>query len=162
MEPDTIVKNGASLKSHTSRVNNNRFTVTMKKSFLGVIVACVAILFCSCGSSKSLVNSGNSSNQLIGVWKNVTPDAIEMIKTITKERWIWIYTHEGKIVYSLGGSYTFDGETYTENIEYGTPNMDSYYFGEKTIFKVKFEGNKMYTAGRNQKETYDQVWELVE
>ena len=158
MEAETISKNGASSKSQMSRGNNKRFTVTMKKSFLGVVVACVVILFCSCGSSKSLVNS----NQLIGVWKNVTPNAIEQIKIITKERWIWTYTHENKIVYSLGGSYSFDGETYTEIIEYGTPNMESYYFGSKSVFKVKFEGNKMYAVGGNKKETYDQVWERVE
>ena len=134
----------------------------MKKCVLGVIVACVAILFCSCGSSKSLVNSGNKSKQLIGVWKNVTPGNFQMIKIITKERWIWTYTRDEKIIYSLGGSYTFDGKTYTEIIEYGTPNMESYYFGEKSVFKVKFEGNKMYIVGGNRKETYDQVWERVE
>ena len=76
--------------------------------------------------------------------------------------WIWTDTRDGKILYSLGGRYTFDGKNYTEIIEYGTPNISSYYSGVKSVFKVKFEGNKMYIVGDNKKETYDEVWERVE
>ena len=149
MEAENHVKRGASSKCLISRGN--------RKLFILFILLVGAFVFSTCEKNKE-----NNPNQFIGVWKNITPDAIEMIKIITKERWIWTYTHENKIVYSLGGSYTFDGETYTESIEYGTPNMNSYYLGDKSIFKAKFEGNKMYIVGGNQKETYDQVWERVE
>ena len=138
-----------------------------KKSFFGVIVACIAILVCAGASSQSRKKSVNDTNRIIGVWSIVSPALPEnndqkKIKIITKGHFIWMYTLGNRIATSLGGTCTFDGETYTENIEYGTPNMNSYYFGEKAVYKVKFEDNKMHISGGTGVEVFNEVWERVE
>ena len=98
----------------------------------------------------------------MGVWKIVFPTSLEKIKTINKDRFTWTYTRNDTIIYSLGGFYTFDGKTYTEYIENGTPNIISHYGNQKSVFNVKFKDNRMYIVGGNKKETYDEVWERVE
>ena len=138
----------------------------MKKRSFWITVACIATLFCV-SVSFSGTNSKDNTDQIIGVWKVISPRLPEnsnqnRIKIITKGHFIWIHTLGNKVVASLGGTCTFDGETYTENIEYGTPNMNSYYFGEKSAFKVKFEDNKMYINGGTEKETFNEIWERVE
>ena len=155
MEQETISKNGASSKSQMSRVN--------KKWVLGIAIACVAILFCVSFTSKYHVTSENNTNQIIGVWKNVSGEIpVESIKIITKERFIWTWTVDNKLVASVSGTYTFDGETYIENIEFGTENMSNL-FGKKSVFKIRFEGNKVYYSGTlAERAPLDEVWERME
>jgi len=149
MDTVTISKNGASSKIRMGRVN--------KKGFLGIAIACVAILFCVSFTSKSHVTSENATNQMIGVWKNVSGAVpVESIKIITKERFIWTWIHENKIVASASGTYTFDGETYIETIDFATENMSSL-LGKKAVSKIRFEENKMYCSG-----TLNEVWERME
>ena len=161
MEQKTISKNEASSKNQMSRGNKNRF--------FGIAVAIVAILFCFSFTFKSHVSSENNTNQIIGVWKIVSPGLNgegdqKKIKIITEGHFIWTHTLNNQIALSLGGTYTFDGDTYTENIKYGTPNMSNYYFGDggKAVYKVKFEDNKMYIFGGTEKETFTEVWERIE
>ena len=160
MEQDTISKNGASSKSQMSRIH--------KKRVIGIAIASISILFCLSFTLKSPVNSKNDTNQIIGVWKIVSPELSgegdqEKIKIITKGHFIWTHTLNNGIALSLGGDYTYDGETYTENIKYGTPNMN-YYFsdGRKASYQVKFEDNKMYIFGGIEDKTFNEVWERVE
>ena len=156
MEQETISKNGASLKSQMSRGN--------KKRVLGIAIACFSILLCASFTFKSHVNSENDTKQIIGVWK-VSTDQYgggERIKIITKTRFIWTHTVNGLIVSSGAGTYTFDGENYTENIESGTQNMSSF-FGKKAVVKVRFEGEKMYYTGLLAESVpLNETWERVE
>ena len=128
-------------------------------------VACIAFLFYACGSSKSHVSSDNISNQLIGVWKNVSPGQRgEMIKVITKNRFVWTWAFDNNtIVASARGTYTFDGETYTETIECGTQNQGAF-IGKKAIVKLRFEGNnKFYSSGiLADSMPLNEVWERIE
>ena len=158
MDADTISKNGASSKSQTSRGNNK-----IKNKIFGVTVACIAILFIFCVSFKSHVTSENNTNQMNGVWKYVSGAVpVESIKIITKERFIWTWIMDNKIVASASGTYTFDGETYIENVDFGTENMSNL-FGKKSVFKIRFEGNKMYSSGTlAERAPLDEVWERIE
>ena len=112
-------------------------------------------------------NAGNNTDQIIGVWKSVSPpltvEGEEKIKIITKDRFIWTHAIDGVIAYSLGGSYSFDGENYIENIKFGTGNQRSA-FGRKVIYKVRFEGEKMYIIGgyENDSRVFNEIWERVE
>ena len=139
-----------------------------KKSFFRVTVACLAILFCVSISFKTPTNSINNTNQIIGVWKCISPlvsgeGGREIIKIITKNRFILWHTFNGEMVMSLGGYYTFDGEVYTENVTLGSPNQKAT-FGRKCISKVRFEGNEMYTTGgyENDPRVFNEIWERVE
>jgi len=65
-------------------------------------------------------------------------------------------------MYSRSGTLKFDGETYTESIEFGTQNQ-SPFFGEKAVCKIRFEDNKMYVSGVIANNiSYNEVWERVE
>jgi len=154
MEQETISKNGASSKSQMSRGN--------KKRVLGIAIACIAILFCASFTFKSPVNTENNIDQIIGVWKSVPGTSGERVKIITKGHFIWTQTIDNRIVGSAGGSYTFDGETYTENIEFGTENMSNF-FGKKAVVKIQFDGKKMNCNGLLAEVIpLNEVWERVE
>ena len=153
MEPETILKNGASPKSQTSREN--------KKRIFFAIGACVLVLLCgSCSTSRNAI-SKNKEDMIVGVWRYAPSERAVMTKIITKGHFIWTYVVDNKITNSLGGSYTFDGETYTEYIEYGTPSR-SEYIGTNSTFKVSFEDKKMHNIGATVMENIDEVWERVE
>lgn len=158
MEARDHFKNGASSKSRMSRGN--------KKKFLGVTIACIVILFYSCASWKSHTNSDNKTNQMIGVWKHVSSQmsgasSMEIIKVITKERFIMAYIVNNEIVASKEGTYTFDGETYTEIVEFATKNQEIT-IGKKAKVKVRFDNNKIYTSGIFENIPLNEVWERVE
>ena len=128
----------------------------LKKVILFSFFVCFSLLLQA--QMKSV--SENKADQIIGVWR---PDSFEdqTIKIITQDRFVWLRIRDNSIISSLGGSYTFDGETYIENIEYGTPNMDSGYFGSKSVFQVRFEGYKKYITGIGALETFNEVWVRV-
>ena len=105
-----------------------------------------------------------------GVWERVSAKVdgktIELgrdIKTITKNRWTWIYqdkdeaislltkkTHEDSLNAYLSlsagaGTYKLVGNTYTETIEL-FQNLN--YIGLSIDFTVKVEGDRMFQAGK--------------
>jgi len=138
----------------------------MKRSFSVITVVCVAILVCNCASFRTQTKSNNNTDQIIGVWKMVSPGwpVGEVRKIITKGHFLLILTMpDNTIGASFGGTYSFDGETYIENIEFGTQNRISN-IGRKGVLKVKFEDNKMFSAGQLEEGRflYDEVWERVE
>ena len=160
METGDHFKNGAnSKKCQMSRGN--------KKRRFGTIVACVAAFFCasvSCSSSKSLVNSENKTDQIIGVWKQISgwSGGGEVKKIITKDHFVVILTFNNIIEASFGGSCSFDGDTYTESMEYGTPNRKGN-IGRKGIFNIQFEDNKMYLSRQpGTGNPLYEIWERIE
>lgn len=134
-----------------------------KKILLGLTIASFAILFCACSSSKS-IGKAKEDSKLVGVWKNVSPGHRgEMIKVITKGRFVWTWAFENTVTASAGGMYHFDGETYTETIEYGTQNQRPI-VGQKAIVKVWFEtDNKFHSSGTLAGGMpLNEVWERIE
>ena len=63
----------------------------------------------------------------------------------------------GKVVYHHGGTYTFDGEKYTEKIKYVAPLQSAGNLGNTFEFKIKFEGNRLKQWGVGN--PYNQLWE---
>jgi len=155
MEAETILKHGRSSKSQMSRGN--------KKRGIGITIACVAILFCVSFTFKFHESSVSNTDQIIGMWKMVSTDMEgEMLKTITKGHFVWTHTVNNVIVRSAGGTYTFDGETYIENIKYGTQSMSNF-FGQKAVVKIRFEGKKIHYNGLLAGIVpLNEVWERVE
>ena len=155
MDAESISKNGASSKSPMSRWD--------KKRVLGIAIACVVIMFCVSFTFKSHENSETDTDQIVGVWKMISTDMSgEMVKIITKNHFVWTHSVNNVIVRSAGGTYAFDGETYTENIEFGTQGMSNF-FGKKAVVKVRFEGKKITTSGLLAEViSLNEVWERVE
>lgn len=90
------------------------------------------------------------------------PDNFPEIKFITGKSFCWVsyYSGTGKISGSAGGTYTLEGDTYTENIEYGL-NMDAY-LGTKSVFTVRIEGDVMFITGSlSSGQRIEQIWHRV-
>lgn len=107
----------------------------------------------------SCMNTVEKPSAILGTWKmesykygdnemKASPDSIQMVKLITPTYFTWIhYKTKDKIVWnSAGGTYTFDGDNYIENIDFGGYGMSSY-LGKTQTFKVKIENDKMYLSG---------------
>jgi hypothetical protein len=115
-------------------------------------------------TEQAMFVNGNETNQIIGVWKLVSDNYgnVESIKIITKSRFIWTRTVNGLIVSSASGTYTFDGETYIENIEFGSQNMSNF-LGKKGVIKIRFEGKKVYYSGTLAEYVpLNEIWERME
>jgi hypothetical protein len=116
-----------------------------------------------------------ATSMLTGTWKLITyqygnqpkltlPEEYQWIKLITPTHFTWVhYTTNNKVVSSsAGGTYSFDGETYVETIDFGGMGMQRY-FDKQHTFKVTFEENKMYQSGYLAYSLHiKEVWEKVE
>jgi len=113
-------------------------------------------------------NAKNNTDQLIGVWKFVSSTSpmsanIEIVKIITKGYFVCIHIRDNVITTSFGGTCSLDGETYIENILFGTQNRGD--IGRTGTFKIKFEDKKMYLSGLVSgfnRVPFSEVWERVE
>ena len=127
----------------------------------------MAVLLSVSVSFNTQLPSNQDKEQIIGVWKEVIVGLPEnsnhqRIKFITKGHFIWIHTYGNTLIMSMGGKCTFDGETYTEVIEYGTQTANKSILGKTSVFKVTFDGNQMHIIGGTDAETFNEIWERVE
>ena len=139
----------------------------MKKRNFWAIIAFMAVLLSVSVSFNTQSPSNKDKEQVIGVWKQVIEGLPEnsnqqRIKIITKGHFIWIHTIDNTLFMSMGGKCTFDGETYTEYIEYGTPTANKAILGKTSVFKITFDGNQMHIIGGPETVTFDEIWERVE
>ena len=71
----------------------------------------------------------------------------------------WSFTEPdpatGKVVYHHGGTYTLDGDTYAETINFANENTASM-LGQTLKFKLKVEGGTLTQVGIGN--PYTQVW----
>jgi hypothetical protein len=155
MEQETISKNDVNL--------NNHLIIRVIKRFIGIAITCLLILFFANFTFKSHENLGSDTEQIIGVWTRASANMEEeMIKIITKDHFIWTHTVNNVIVRSAGGTYTYDGETYTEHIRYGSQGMSNF-IDKKSIVKVQFDGKRMITSGLLADVVFiNEVWERLE
>ncbi|MDH6310535.1 hypothetical protein M2451_003375 [Dysgonomonas sp. PFB1-18] len=134
---------------------------TIFTAFIGIIT----LFFITILPTSSIQAQSQKTNPTVGVWKLVYP-AIAMtgnqakVKIITEGHFIWTHTYDNVIVYSLGGTCSFDGETYSEEVQYGVENMRSL-IGGKALYKVQFEDGKMHCIGTFGPEKIDEIWERV-
>jgi hypothetical protein len=75
------------------------------------------------------------------------PKGDQHIKLITETHFMWVETDTAtrKVLSMAGGTYTLNGNTYTESIDYGI-DMDSY-LGHNQTFTVKVEGDLLFMSG---------------
>jgi hypothetical protein len=143
----------------------------MKKNTIFTAFFCImALLFVTVlGSCRTVQEQSKQTNPTVGVWRIVQPalDTTTIanqkkVKIITEGHFIWTHTVDNVIVISMGGTCTFDGKMYTEEVQYRSPNMRNS-IGEKAVYDVKFEDGKMHCVGTFGKEgVINEIWERVE
>jgi hypothetical protein len=101
---------------------------------------------------------------LIGTWvlagtpdKEVEPPAKGgRLKFITAKHWTMTESDEaGKVVFHHGGTCTFEGDEYTETVQYANENTAEL-IGQSFKFKIKLEGDKFTQTGIGN--PYTEVW----
>lgn len=138
-----------------------------RNTFFTAFFCIMALLFVTVlGSCQTVQEQSKKTNPTVGVWRIVYPPIdttnYAKVKIITEGHFIWTYTHKNAIVNSLGGTCTFDGKTYTEEVQYRSPNMWNS-IGEKAVYDVKFEDGKMHCTGTFGREgVINEIWERVE
>jgi len=115
-----------------------------------------------------------AENKLVGTWKAISakyggqevnrPANFTQLKHVTPTDFMWAtYGTDGKVVASLGGSYTLKGDEYVEMPEYGVGSVLDQLKGKQQAFTWKVEGNKWYHTGKlSSGLTIEEVWERVE
>jgi hypothetical protein len=136
-----------------------------KNTIFSVFICIMALFFITVLSTSSVQAQSEKTNPAVGVWKLVYPAVgtegnQAKVKIITEEHFIWTHTYDNVIAFSLGGTCSYDGETYTEEVRYGTTNMRNL-IGGKALYKVQFEDGKMHCIGTFGPEEIDEIWERV-
>jgi len=134
------------------------------------LIALLVLAFSQLGTSQ---NANHPNNSIVGVWKlievNGKPiEGIQRIKLITETQFSWTtYSSGGIALQSAGGTYTLEGNVYTEFLKTTSDNMKSY-LASKGVFTVEIKDNKLYqkgTLGNNvnsSKQSFDEVWKRVD
>lgn len=92
------------------------------------------------------------AKDLIGTWVTVgdaeniipTPEKGGSLKSYTGRHWnvSLVNPQTGIVAQNHGGTYTLDGDTYAETVEYADPNQKAL-IGKTFTFRLKIEGDRL-------------------
>jgi hypothetical protein len=124
------------------------------------------------GRADKPVEGQNSGAKLDGAWRLVgirdgdeyrKPEGWEQHKLVVGGRFNWTTSKDGKILYSAGGKCAFDGDVYTESVEFA--HERDFLVGKEVKCTWKLDGDKWYHKGTIKTDqgdlTIDELWERV-
>jgi hypothetical protein len=89
---------------------------------------------------------------------------VRHLKMITPTHFTWvIYDNKtSQISASMGGTYSLQGGTYTEKVEFFFPEAMKAYLGKEQAFTIKIDGDKLFQTGSlSDGEKIDEIWQRV-
>ncbi len=98
-----------------------------------------------------------------GTW-TAPPAGQRRLKFVTPTHFIWTAydTSSGNVETTAGGTYTLNGSSYTEFIEFAGEGMTDY-LHKKQPFTLKVEGNKWTQSGQLSDGTkIEEIWERAQ
>jgi hypothetical protein len=123
------------------------------------------MLIAACFVAVSFASAQNPD--IKGTWKMLTdagknvPAGYTGLKFITDTHFLLMLADgEGNVIAGVGGTYTLDGNLYSESFDYVFPEFKRFQ-GEKPVLKVTVEGGRMTIEGKLQDEPYLQTWERI-
>ena len=127
-------------------------------------------------SSCAVIQPNKTENKSpIGVWQltkynygnrnelTAFPKNKKRIKIITTTRFLWAQYNnsEGKMLSYAGGTYTFNEDVYTENIEFADKEMFNF-LGKKEKFKINVNNDELYQIGHlSNGLKIEEVWQRI-
>ena len=138
----------------------------MRKAAIGVVTVVVAVV-AAIGAAPR-VDNGQARNKLEGTWEHTFEDEprLRQIKVINQDHFIWVtYDQESKSpVTAAGGTYTLEGDTYKERVEFGrfgTRELQEV-VGKEQTFQVEVSGDTMLQTGTlSNGQRLKEVWKRV-
>ncbi|GAB3900400.1 hypothetical protein [Spirosoma agri] len=110
----------------------------------------------------SITSVTQPAKDIVGVWALVnkvtdTPISGSRLKFILDNRWSLTQadTTTGAVIYHHGGSYTYDGKIYTEQVEFANPNTASY-VRSTAKFTVQIDDTIMTLIGIDN--PWNEIW----
>ena len=128
---------------------------------------CLFALLC-CLPAGTTIAEDDDKSRIEGVWRMVgqLTDSGEIretggraVKFIMGGQWCvtaWD-PNSGQVVYHHGGTYTFDGQKYAENVKYVAPLPSAGNLGNTYRFNIEFSGTRLTQRGIGN--PYNEVWE---
>lgn len=140
----------------------------MKTRFTLLGWSLLLLSICS-GSSPAQIDKVNSATSIVqpvediaGVWAFVSnvgepPSMDKKIKIIADGHWMFSQPNPADNITSFhhGGTYTLEGDSYAETIEYANASTGGY-LGRTFKYKIAIEGDTMTLTG-----PYNEVWKRV-
>jgi hypothetical protein len=119
-------------------------------------------------------SAGVKSSPLVGTWELMSEkwnDATEFtsppaerkhLKFITPTHWIWVWVDpDKKISNSMGGTYTHEGDSYIETVQFAFPGMEAY-VGKDQKFVAKLTGDTWNHSGvLSEGQKLEEIWKRV-
>jgi hypothetical protein len=104
--------------------------------------------------------------RLEGTWEHTFDDAPQhrQVKIINQTHFVWVtYVRaDGRPLLMGGGTYTFDGKTYTEKYEFGGPGLPAELVGKVQTFAAELEGNTWRHTGTLSNDFFvREIWRRV-
>jgi hypothetical protein len=112
--------------------------------------------------------SGAKKSQLDGTWELVSgqplPTGARDIKIISGGQFIFVAyeTEKGKPLYTGGGTYTMNGSSYTEHIDFASDQISAGLVGKDQPFTVKVDGDTFTQTGTlSNGKALSETWKRV-
>jgi hypothetical protein len=121
-----------------------------------------ALIYAQDEAPKAETEPSKLQDDLIGAWTVAeSPVGQEVtdgrfLKFFGRKHWATSHSDEdGGVTYYHGGTYTLDGDTYEETVEFAT-GQSTQLVGQKFKFKIKVEGDTYTQTGIGN--PYNEVW----
>lgn len=112
---------------------------------------------------------GGKGDKIEGQWELVSgenlPAGWKEIKLISGGHFIWVAydTQKKRTAFTGGGSYKFDGDRYTEHVEFITVDGGEALIDKDQPYTVKWEGNNLIITGTlSSGDKLTETWKHVE
>jgi hypothetical protein len=135
-----------------------------------MITKIVAVLLAGAFLGWSQTNNGRAKNTgLDGTWELVSgqplPESARDIKIISRGHFIFTAydVRSGKPLYTGGGTYTFNGDSYTEHIDFASAEISAGLVGKDQPFTVKLNGDVFTQTGtRSNGKPLAEIWKRID
>jgi hypothetical protein len=140
-----------------------------RRAVAAVAVVGTAILVTSLRHGTTADEVPAKKPDLVGVWKlagrlgedgQIQPLEGQVLKFIIDGQWTVTYSdpESGRVQYHHGGTYTLEGNKYSEKISYATEATQSL-FGQTFNFEVQVDGDSLTQKGVGN--PYNEVWKRL-
>jgi hypothetical protein len=103
-----------------------------------------------------------AKSQRTGGFVFLQPGGGYYFKSFTLTNWaIVTYDGDSNVLYSAGGHYALQGDSYTESIEAAT-GMMTQFLGAHPKFRIRLDGDKYYQMGASKNPSIEEMWQRVE